>query len=168
MLKSATRLAGATALCALALAPAGFAQEQAQYTTFEKYGFCGSIDDTCYNSWFDRTSGEEEPWKVFIYSHVATGVNPHDNRDAGVEALQGLLEEQGYEVTTSQDPAAAPGSAARSSRAATGPVSPGRVASSQIRWLVPRVGVSALLSVLRPQPISPRQAWKVRWPTASM
>ena len=105
MLKSVTRLAGATALCALALAPAGFAQEQAQYTTFEKYGFCGSIDDTCYNSWFDRTSGEEEPWKVFIYSHVATGVNPHDNRDAGVEALQGLLEEQGYEVTTSQDPA---------------------------------------------------------------
>ncbi len=48
---------------------------------------------------------KKSPGKVFIYSHVATGVNPHDNRDAGVEALTELLEGQGYEVTTSQDPA---------------------------------------------------------------
>ena len=105
MTKLIARLAGAaTVLTALTAMPV-LAQQPEQYTTFEKYGFCGSIDDSCYNAWYDRTSGDEEPWKVFIFSHVATGVNPHDNRDAGVEALTELLEGQGYEVTTSQDPA---------------------------------------------------------------
>lgn len=104
MTKLIARLAGATALCASLAGLPAQAQVPDQYTTFEKYGFCGSIDDSCYNDWFDRTSGEEEPWKVLIYSHVAAGVGPHDNRDAGVEAIKGLLEEQGYEVTTSQNP----------------------------------------------------------------
>lgn len=98
------RLAGATALCAVMVAGPALAQQPEQYTTFEKYGFCGSIDDSCYNPWFQRTTGDEAAWKVLIYSHVAAGVNPHDNRDAGVEALKAMLEGEGYEVTTSQEP----------------------------------------------------------------
>jgi uncharacterized protein len=87
----------------LAAVPAQ-AQQPEQYTTFERYGVCGSIDDSCYNGWNNRTEGEEEPWKVLIYHHVAPGVNPHDNLEAGVEALKGLFEGEGYEVTTSNDP----------------------------------------------------------------
>ena len=87
MTKLFARLAGVAAVLTALTGMPVLAQTPEQYTTFEKYGFCGSIDDSCYNSWYDRTSGEEEPWKVFIFSHVATGVNPHDNRDAGVEAL---------------------------------------------------------------------------------
>lgn len=99
------RLAGATALCAALTALPAQAQEPEQYTTFERYGVCGSIDDSCYNPWNNRTEGEEEPWKVLIYYHVAPGVNPHDNLEAGVEALTALFEDEGYEVTASNDPA---------------------------------------------------------------
>lgn len=105
MTKPIVRLAGAAAvLTALTGLPA-MAQVPEQYTTFEKYGVCGSIDDSCYNPWNNRTEGEEEPWKVLIYYHVAPGVGPHDNLEAGVEALTELFEGEGYEVTASNDPA---------------------------------------------------------------
>lgn len=101
----------ATALCALAIvgsASAASAQEMVEprYTTFEKYGFCGGIEpDGCYNAWYDRTSGNEEAWKVLIFYYVAPGVGVHDNRDAGVAVLDQILSERGYEVETTQDPA---------------------------------------------------------------
>ncbi|MCD7059576.1 ThuA domain-containing protein [Pelagibacterium xiamenense] len=110
--RSMKRAFGAAA-CVLALSGVvggAFAQEdmagpEPRYTTFEKYGFCGSVDETCYNAWFDRTSGDEEPWKVLIFYHVAPGVGPHDNREAGVSVLEDMLEAEGYEVTSTQDPA---------------------------------------------------------------
>ncbi|RYH04627.1 ThuA domain-containing protein [Salipiger sp. IMCC34102] len=71
----------------------------------EKYGFCGSIDDTCYNDWYDRTSGEEEAGKILIYYEVAAGVGPHDNREAGVAVLEAMFEDAGYEVEATEDPA---------------------------------------------------------------
>ncbi|SLN63752.1 Trehalose utilization [Aquimixticola soesokkakensis] len=86
-------------------APASFATGiPDSYTTFEKYGVCGSLDDSCYNDWFDRTSGEEAASKVLVFYHVAEGVKQHDNRDAGVEALTALFESAGMEVTATQDP----------------------------------------------------------------
>lgn len=99
------RLAGATALCAALTGLPALAQEPEQYTTFERYGVCGSIDDSCYNPWNTRTEGEEAPWRVLIYYHVAPGVGPHDNLEAGVAALTALFEGEGYEVTASNDPA---------------------------------------------------------------
>ncbi|RYH04453.1 ThuA domain-containing protein [Salipiger sp. IMCC34102] len=95
---------------AMALGTGALAQQQTgglpdSYTTFEKYGVCGSIDDTCYNDWNERSEGDEDGWNVLIYYYVAPGVGPHDNLNAGVSVLETLFEEEGYTVTTSNDPA---------------------------------------------------------------
>jgi len=71
-----------------------------------KYGVCGGLDESCYSGWVDRTSGEEAPWKILIYYHVGDGVRPHANREFGVAALTRALEDRGYTVDSSEDPAA--------------------------------------------------------------
>lgn len=93
------------AALASALAGAAAAQEQGRTTTEARYGVCGSLDDSCYHAWYDRSSGEEAPLKALIFYYVAPGVKPHENREFGVAALRKLLEANGYEVTTTEDPA---------------------------------------------------------------
>jgi len=70
-----------------------------------RYGVCSGLDDSCYNAWADRTSGDEAPWKILIYYHVGEGVRPHANREFGVAALTEALRQRGYEVESSEDPA---------------------------------------------------------------
>jgi len=70
-----------------------------------KYGVCSGIDESCYSGWVDRTSGDEAPWKILIFYHVGEGVRPHANRAFGVAALTRALQERGYTVDSSEDPA---------------------------------------------------------------
>jgi len=78
---------------------------QSPESAIQKYGVCGGLDPSCYSGWVDRTSGDEAAWKVLIFYHVAAGVRPHANREFGVAALTRALEQRGYEVTSSEDPA---------------------------------------------------------------
>ncbi|AEQ51218.1 ThuA domain-containing protein [Pelagibacterium halotolerans] len=87
-----------------ALVGSAQAQMPESYTTFEKYGVCGSIDDSCYNDWTGISHENGEPYKVLIYHYAAPGLAAHDNQLAGVAALTELFEAQGYEVTSSNDP----------------------------------------------------------------
>jgi len=87
----------------LAGIPAALAQTEPSVTP--KYGVCSGIDESCYSGWVDRTSGDEAPWKVLIFYHVGEGVRPHANRAFGVAALTRALQERGYTVDSSKDPA---------------------------------------------------------------
>jgi len=90
-------------LCLSHWTPTAFAQDER--VTVQKYGVCRGLDEACYSGWMDRTSGDEAPWKVLIYYHVGTGVRPHANREFGVAALTQALQDRGYSVESSEDPA---------------------------------------------------------------
>lgn len=85
----------------------GVAQED---PVMDRYGVCGGTDPACYNDWYDRTSGEEAPWKILIYHNVGYGVAPHDTnaegqtRATGVVSIEKMLIDAGYEVTTTRNP----------------------------------------------------------------
>jgi len=78
---------------------------QSNLAAMQKYGVCSGVDESCYSGWFDRSSGDEAPWKILIFYHVGAGVRPHANRDYGVAAMTRALEDKGYTVVSSEDPA---------------------------------------------------------------
>lgn len=82
----------------------GQALAQSTLSVARDYGVCSGLDEGCYNSWVDRSSGDEAPWKVLIFYHVGEGVRPHANRAFGVAALTAALEARGYVVESSEDP----------------------------------------------------------------
>ena len=91
---------------AFAACAAANAHAQSPLGAARGYGVCSGLDESCYSGWVDRVSGDESPWKVFIYYRVGEGVRPHANREFGVAALTRELERRGYIVESSEDPAA--------------------------------------------------------------
>lgn len=94
-----------SALAALGGFAAASAFAQSGLNALQRYGVCGGLDEGCYNSWVDRQSGDEAPWKVLIFYHVGSGVRPHANRRFAVESLTMALQSRGYVVEASEDPA---------------------------------------------------------------
>jgi len=102
-MKLATLIAAVLLVSMSVLPPQASAQPG--LTALQKYGVCSGTDASCYNAWVDRTSGDEAPWKILLFYYVGSGVRPHENRAFGIAAMTKALQERGYEVESSEDPA---------------------------------------------------------------